>query len=448
MADDFAMLTSADAVMNVPNPYEADPVQQIDDRPQDHYGWSLFGDDSGTAYVLWSCEGDAVIDTSGGSTVVVSSTRRLRAFSPERGASRVFTVVRHGRWQRDPQGDGKLAAQWKRRDNSGELFAGELPAIVNGPEGRPVFVTVATRDSSGTITTYRCESDLWHDSELRVSKEQSFQLSVADLGSIQRDSLASSGVVPFPQMPGHYLALGHYVCVRWWDVPAMIAHQPRRYWAAVADQNRLGPARQITPDSGYGDIGDLEVVTNRQGWAVATCRPVEFDGRPLMISLWDGSSWQTVKFESSPLAPAPVGEPVRMMNYRPVLLDRRLLFFGGRYGQVVDVRCGADGKPTELVWSRGLDFGEGRWIQRAANVGDGAIVVMRNEVTNSWEYAYVTPDGFSEVKPLPQLTVRYLDHCGWFDLVSSGDGTCHLVWQCKDTKRLCYMRLSRTATSS
>jgi len=134
--------------------------------------------------------------------------------------------------------------------------------------------------------------------------------------------------------------------------------------------------------------------------------------------------------------------------YMPVLLDQHLLCFARQYCFVVEIRCAPDGKSKKLVWVRGLDFGEGRVVERAVNLGDSALAILRNKATSSWEYVYVTPQGASDVKPLSDARMPYLhDSYGVFGLRASDDGTCHLAWQCKDTKRLCYMRLKRAATS-
>jgi hypothetical protein len=114
----------------------------------------------------------------------------------------------------------------------------------------------------------------------------------------------------------------------------------------------------------------------------------------------------------------------------------------------VEIRCAPDGKPRQLVWVQGLDFGEGRVVEHAVNLGDSALAILRNKAAGSWEYVYVTPQGASEVRLLPDSHMPYLhDSYGVFGLAASDNGTCHLVWHDPNDGKLYYQALRRDAVS-
>lgn len=440
VAGDFQVLTSADAAVAVANPYRAGSVVEVDGRSQIYY-WYLYCDDHGTAYVRWEGKDDRL-----GADFYPQTIWRLQAFQKEGPASHVFSAKWLGYWKEVADASGAAKERWELRDASADMFEGEKPLLVPGSMRCPQLVTFLDLFGKRAISTYRCDSDLWNDTELRVTKEKMFNVVASDLGAVTRDSFEFTKVVPFPRDPGHYLVLGEYTYMRWWDVPAMIAHQPSRRFAVEVKGDQAGPALNITPSLDYCDIGtgpEHWCDTNGRGWAVAAFKPVYVPGPYLtcMISLWDGARWRTISYNERNLVVPPEQRGRKTFGMSPmvVLLSDHILLFEGRYCFVIDIETDANGKPVGLVWTRAMDIGKDVAVWDAVNVGDGAMAVVRDENANSW-CMYFTPGGFSPAQPLEMKAGR---SAGSFSIESSGDGSCHLVWRDRSDGKLYYQSLRR-----
>jgi len=317
--------------------------------------------------------------------------------------------------------------------------AGNLRLLLEDPVG-----------SADLFKTFRISPDLKAEELLQLRDEVSYSVSTEALTNIADRRLVLGTVFPVPGQPGHYFIEGNYRYVRPWDVPAMAGPQPMRRYAVEVKGIKAGRAQPITPfpADAYGDVAASAghyFDANRKGWAVGVYRPVGFDGpnQPVMISLWDGQSWQAASFNERNLLVPPKEQGEKAWSLRPtvVLLDSHILLFEGRYCFMLAVKQKPAGGIGELVWTRGLELDEGNHFCDAVNVGDGAVAVISSDgPAPTFSYLYCGPEGMSKTE---RLAMRAGPSAKSFVIKATSDGVCHLVWHDSVDKTLKHQTLIR-----